>query len=202
MADFEGDFESFKEQLTNDPLIMMHISLSTILSMSDSDSSDYDDAKSDIQQHVQSRDWTFTSAGTFVPTQTNSSAPQPAAVYQYGRDTGNTAGLFGRAGTTVVTQRRPARGQFAVTPYQMNHDVSSDDDSRDGDRSATRGVLGARALALTLTTQTFLMTRIRTHKMTILVTLTVLVTRIPTPRARMMTTSRWRMRATRPATTR
>ena len=70
------------------------------------------------------------------------SNPQPAEAYQHGRDTGNTAAIFGRAGTTVVTQRRPAQGQFAVAPFQINHDASSDDDSRDGDRSATSGVGG------------------------------------------------------------
>ena len=125
MADFDGDLELLKEQLADDPMIMLHVNLSTMLNMSDSDSSS-DDAGSDIDQHVQSRDWAITPDGDFVPGQADRSTPQPAAAYQYGRDTGNTAGLFGRSGTTVVTQRRPAQGQFALTPYRM--DASSDDD--------------------------------------------------------------------------
>jgi hypothetical protein len=132
MADFEGDVELLKEQLADDPLIMLHRSLSTVLNTGDSSS---DDDGSDIGQYVQHRDWTFTSDDDFVPGQAASSTPQPAATYQYGRDTGNTAGLFGRPGTTVVSQRRPAQGQFAITPFQM--DASSDDDSY---HSTTRGV--------------------------------------------------------------
>ena len=142
MADFDADFELLKEQLTNDPMIMMHVSLSTILNMSDSDSSSDDDAGSDIDQHIQSRDWAYTSDGDFVPGQADRSTPQPAAAYQHGRDTGNTTAIFGRSGTTAVTQRRPAQGQFSVAPFQINYDASSDDDSHDGDRSATGGVGG------------------------------------------------------------
>ena len=144
-ADFEGGFELLKEQLAGDPLIMLHGSLSTVLNMSnmpDADSSsDDDEAGSDIDQHVQSRDWTFTSDDDFVPPgQGGSSTPQPAAAFQHGRDTGHTAGLFGRSRTTVVTQRRPAEGQYSVAPFQINYNASSDDDS---DRSATGGVGGA-----------------------------------------------------------
>ena len=135
MKDFDGDLEPFKEQLADDPLIMLHVSLSTVLNMSDADSSSDDGAGSDIDQHVQSREWAMTPGGAFVPGQADRSTPQPAAAYEHGRDTGHTAGLFGRPGTTVVTQRRPAQGQLAVTPFQM--DASSDDDS---DRSATGGV--------------------------------------------------------------
>ena len=97
-----------------------------------------DDDGSDIGQHVQSRDWTFTPGGTFVPGQAASSTPQPAAAYQYGRDTGQTAGLFGRSGTTVVTQRRPAEGQYSVAPFQINYDESSDDDEQFSNALALR----------------------------------------------------------------
>ena len=138
MADFDGDLELLKEQLADDPMIMLHVNLSTMLNIPDSDSSSDDDAGSDIDQHAQSRDWRFTPGRAFVPTQRvrgDSSTPQPAAAYQYGRDTGNTAAIFGRSGTTVVSQRRPTQGQFVITPFQM--DASSDDDSY---HSTTGGV--------------------------------------------------------------
>jgi len=133
MADFEGDVELLKEQLADDPLIMLHRSLSTVLNTGDSSS---DDDGSDIGQHVQSRDWTFTPGGTFVPGQAASSTPPPAAAYQRGRDTGYT-GLFGRPNTTVVPQGRPAQGPYSVAPFQIKYDTSSDDDSY---HSTTRGV--------------------------------------------------------------
>ena len=141
MTDFEGDFELLKEQLADDPLIMLHGSLSTVLNMSicDADSSSGDEAGSDIDQHVQSRNWASTPGGTFVPGQAASSTPQPAAAYQRGRDTGHTAGLFGRSGTTVVPQGRPAQGPYSVAPFQIKYDASSDDDS---DHSTTGGVGG------------------------------------------------------------
>ena len=139
IADFEGDFELLEEQLADDPLMILHGSLSTAINMSDADSSsDDDEAGSDIDQHAQSRNWASTPGGTFVPGQADSSTPQPA--YQHGRDTGHTAGLFGRSGTTAVAQRRPAEGQYSAAPIQINYDASSDDDS---DRSATGGVGGA-----------------------------------------------------------
>ena len=138
MADFEGDVELLKEQLADDPLIMLHGSLSTVLNMSnmsDADSSSDDDG-SDIDQHVQSRNWASTPGGTFVPGQAASSTPPPAAAYQRGRDTGYT-GLFGRPNTTVVPQGRPAQGPYSVAPFQIKYDTSSDDDSY---HSTTRGV--------------------------------------------------------------
>ena len=111
------------------------------------DSEEESDDGSDIDQHIQSRDWRFTPGGTFVPTQRlrgDSSTPQPAAAYQCGRDTGNTTGLFGRPGTTVVTQRRPARGQFVLTPYRM--DASSDDDEQFSNAAETVGPFTPRDL--------------------------------------------------------
>jgi len=141
MADFEGDVELLKEQLADDPLIMLHRSLSTVLNTGDSSS---DDDGSDIGQYVQHRDWTFTSDDDFVPGQAASSTPQPAATYQYGRDTGNTAGLFGRPGTTVVSQRRPDEGPFAVTPFHM--DASSDDDEPFSNAAETVGSFTPRDL--------------------------------------------------------
>ena len=133
MADFEGDVELLKEQLADDPLIMLHRSLSTVLNTGDSSS---DDDGSDIGQYVQHRDWTFTSDDDFVPGQAASSTPPPAAAYQRGRDTGYT-GLFGRPNTTVVPQGRPAQGPYSVAPFQIKYDTSSDDDSY---HSTTRGV--------------------------------------------------------------
>ena len=133
MADFEGDVELLKEQLADDPLIMLHRSLSTVLNTGDSSS---DDDGSDIGQYVQHRDWTFTSDDDFVPGQAASSTPPPAAADQYDRDTGYT-GLFGRPNTTVVPQGRPAQGPYSVAPFQIKYDTSSDDDSY---HSTTRGV--------------------------------------------------------------
>ena len=118
MTNFEGELELLKEQLFADPRIMMYVNLSILLDLATSE--EESDDGSGIDQHIQSRDWRFTPDGEFIPTQTDRSTPQPAAAYQYGRDTGDTAGLFGRAGTTVVTHRRPDRGQFVVTPYRMN----------------------------------------------------------------------------------
>ena len=109
--------------------------MATMLGLTDSD--EETDGGSDIEQHVQSHNQRFTRSGTFLPTQADSSTPQPAAAYQHGRITGHTAGLFGRSGTTVVPQRRPAEGRYSVAPFQINYDASSDDDS---DRSATGGV--------------------------------------------------------------
>ena len=137
MADFEGDVELLKEQLADDPLIMLHRSLSTVLNTGDSSS---DDDGSDIGQHVQSRDWTFTPGGTFVPGQAASSTPPPAAAYQRGRDTGYT-GLFGRPNTTVVPQGRPAQGPYSVAPFQIKYDTSSDDDSYHSTTTATSAPL-------------------------------------------------------------
>ena len=150
VSDFEADtggtlcnsLDALKTRLIADDHISLYANMATMLGLADSDSSDDDDAGSDIDQHVQSRDWAYTSDGDFVPGQADRSTPQPAAAYEHGRDTGNTAAIFGRAGTTVVTQRRPAHGQFAVALFQINHDASSDDDSHNGDRSATSGVGG------------------------------------------------------------
>ena len=97
-----------------------------MLGLADSEEESDGDAGSDIDQHIQSRDWAMTSDGDFIPGQADRSTPQPAAAYQYSRGTGNTTGIFGRAGTTAVTQRRPAQGQFVLTPCRM--DASSDDD--------------------------------------------------------------------------
>jgi hypothetical protein len=135
VEDFEADtgetlydsLDELKNKLMIDDNISSYVNLSTMLDVTDSE--EESDDGSDIDQHIQSRDWRFTPSGTFVPTQRvrgDSSTPQPAAAYQYGRDTGNTTGLFGRPGTTVVTQRRPAQGQFVLTPHRM--DASSDDD--------------------------------------------------------------------------
>ena len=144
VSDFEADtgetlddsLDALKSKLMTDDNISSYVHLSTMLDLTDSE--EESDDGSDIDQHIQSRDWRFTPSGTFVPTQRvrgDSPTPQPAAAYQHGRDTGNTAGLFGRPGTTVVSQRRPAQGQFAITPFQM--DASSDDDSY---HSTTGGV--------------------------------------------------------------
>ena len=126
VSDFEANtgetfldrLEALKTRLIADMYISYYADMSTVLDL-DSDSEEESDD------------------GLFVPewTQAASSTPQPAATYQYGRDTGNTAGLFGRPGTTVVSQRRPPQGQFAITPFHM--DASSDDGSY---HSTTRGV--------------------------------------------------------------
>ena len=147
VSDFEADtggtlynsLDALKTRLIADDHISLYANLPTMLGLTDSDSSDDDDAGSDIDQHVQSRDWAITSDGDFVPGQADRSTPQPAAAYQHGRDTGNTAGIFGRPGTTAVTQRRPAQGQFAVTPFQINHDASSDDDATTATAARQRG---------------------------------------------------------------
>ena len=128
VSDFEANtgetfldrLEALKTRLIADMYISYYADVSTVLDL-DSDSEEESDD------------------GLFVPewTQAASSTPQPAAAYQYGRDTGNTAGLFGRPGTTVVSQRRPPQGQFAITPFHM--DASSDDGSY---HSATGGVGG------------------------------------------------------------
>ena len=119
VSDFEANtgetfldrLEALKTRLIADMYISYYADMSTVLDL-DSDSEEESDD------------------GLFVPewTQAASSTPQPAATYQYGRDTGNTAGLFGRPGTTVVSQRRPDEGPFAVAPFQINYDASSDDD--------------------------------------------------------------------------
>jgi hypothetical protein len=126
VSDFEANtgetfldrLEALKTRLIADMYISYYADMSTVLDL-DSDSEEESDD------------------GLFVPewTQAASSTPQPAATYQYGRDTGNTAGLFGRPGTTVVSQRRPPQGQFAITPFHM--DASSDDGSY---HSTTGGV--------------------------------------------------------------
>ena len=152
-SDYEADtgetlydsLDALKTKLMTDDNISSYVNLSTMLDLTDSE--EESDDGSDIDQHIQSRDWRFTPGGTFVPTQRvrgDSSTPQPAAAYQYGRDTGNTTGLFGRSGTTVVTQRRPARGQFVLTPYRM--DASSDDDEQFSNAAETVGPFTPRDL--------------------------------------------------------
>ena len=128
VSDFEANtgetfldrLEALKTRLIADMYISYYADMSTVLDL-DSDSEEESDD------------------GLFVPewTQAASSTPQPAAAYQYGRDTGNTAGLFGRPGTTVVSQRRPGEGPFAVTPFQM--DASSDDDEPFSNAAETVG---------------------------------------------------------------
>ena len=80
VADFERHFELLKDQLAADPRILLYVNLSTMLDMADSDSSS--DDGSDIDQHIQSRDWRFTPGGNFIPTKTDRSTPQPAVAYQ------------------------------------------------------------------------------------------------------------------------
>ena len=153
VSDFEADtgetlddsLDALKSKLMTDDNISSYVHLSTMLDLTDSE--EESDDGSDIDQHIQSRDWRFTPSGTFVPTQRvrgDSPTPQPAAAYQYGRDTGHTAGLFGRSGTTVVSQRRPAQGQFVLTPYRM--DASSDDDEPFSNAAETVGPFTPRDL--------------------------------------------------------
>ena len=87
--------EALNSQLAVDPVIMLHVNLPTLLDLTDSEVESSDDG-SDIDQHTQSRNWTFTPDGAIVPNAPDRSTPQPAKVYQYGRNTGNTACLFGR----------------------------------------------------------------------------------------------------------
>ena len=142
-SDYEADtgetvydsLDALKNKLIADDNISLYVNLATMLDLTDSE--EESDDGSDIEQHIQSHNQRFTHSGTFLPTQAASSTPQPAAAYQYDRDTGYT-GLFGRPGTTVVSQRRPDEGPFAVTPFQM--DASSDDDSY---HNTTGGVGGA-----------------------------------------------------------
>jgi hypothetical protein len=135
VSDFEANtgetfldrLEALKTRLIADMYISYYADMSTVLDL-DSDSEEESDD------------------GLFVPewTQAASSTPQPAATYQYGRDTGNTAGLFGRPGTTVVSQRRPDEGPFAVTPFHM--DASSDDDEPFSNAAETVGSFTPRDL--------------------------------------------------------
>jgi hypothetical protein len=135
VSDFEANtgetfldrLEALKTRLIADMYISYYADVSTVLDL-DSDSEEESDD------------------GLFVPewTQAASSTPQPAATYQYGRDTGNTAGLFGRPGTTVVSQRRPDEGPFAVTPFHM--DASSDDDEPFSNAAETVGSFTPRDL--------------------------------------------------------
>ena len=95
VSDFEADsgetlydsLEALKpEELIADENVPLYTNLSTILELTDSESDD--DAGSDIGQYAQPRDWRFTPDGTSIPTQRvrgDSSTPQPAAAYQYGR---------------------------------------------------------------------------------------------------------------------
>ena len=135
---FRDSLDALRNRLMADGNISLYVTLSTMLDVTDSEEESDDESDgSDIDQHIQSRDWRFTPGGTFIPGQADRSTPQPAAAYQYGRDTGNTAGLFGRPGTTVVAQGRPAQGQFVVTPYRM--DASSDDDEPFSNAAETVG---------------------------------------------------------------
>jgi len=142
---FRDSLDALKNRLMADANISLYVTLSTMLDVTDSEEESDDGSDgSDIDQYIQSRDWRFTPGGTFIPGQADRSTPQPAAAYQYGRDTGNTAGLFGRPGTTVVAQGRPAQGQFVVTPYRM--DASSDDDEPFSNAAETVGPFTPRDL--------------------------------------------------------
>jgi hypothetical protein len=134
VSDFEANtgetfldrLEALKTRLIADMYISYYADMSTVLDL-DSDSEEESDD------------------GLFVPewTQAASSTPPPAAADQYDRDTGYT-GLFGRPGTTVVSQRRPDEGPFAVTPFQM--DASSDDDESFSNAAETVGSFTPRDL--------------------------------------------------------
>ena len=189
VADFEADtggtwynsLEALKTRLTASSTISSYADMATMLGLTDSEEGQTD-SEEDLNDSEEESD-----DEVFVPEWTHT--PQPAAAYQYGRDTGYT-GLFGRPGTTVVTQRRPDEGQYSVAPFQIKYD----DELRRRRYTAFDMPVGALRLVMTLTTLT---TRIRTHKMT----LAIPTTRLPMLRAR-MTTSRWMMHATRSATTR
>jgi hypothetical protein len=86
MANFGGDLELLKEQLFADPRIMLYVNLSTLLDLTDSE--EESDDESDIDQHIQSRNWTMAPDGTFVSNQTDRSTPQPTAA----TSTGGTLG--------------------------------------------------------------------------------------------------------------
>jgi hypothetical protein len=148
-SDYEADtgetvydsLDALKNKLIADDNISLYVNLATMLDLTDSE--EESDDGSDIEQHIQSHNQRFTHSGTFLPTQAASSTPPPAAADQYDRDTGYT-GLFGRPGTTVVSQRRPDEGPFAVTPFQM--DASSDDDEPFSNAAETVGSFTPRDL--------------------------------------------------------
>jgi hypothetical protein len=147
VEDFEADtggtwynsLEALKTRLTASKTISSYVDMATMLGLTDSEEGQTD-SEEDLNDSEEESD-----DGLFVPewTQAASSTPPPAAADQYDRDTGYT-GLFGRPGTTVVSQRRPDEGPFAVTPFQM--DASSDDDEPFSNAAETVGSFTPRDL--------------------------------------------------------
>ena len=126
VSDFEADtggtwynsLEALKTRLTASSTISSYADMATMLGLTDSEEG-LTDSEEDLNDSEEESDDEL-----FVPewTQAASSTPPPAAADQYDRDTGYT-GLFGRPGTTVVSQRRPDEGPFAVTPFQHGREL-------------------------------------------------------------------------------